>query len=499
MFLNDYSLDNFFDEMVDDQGQVRSWYQQFYAKISDLDPIELLSRQQAAERAFMLMGVTFNVYKEGAGIEKIFPFDIIPRIINHEEWAVIDKGLQQRIRALNLFIHDIYNDQKIIKDKVVPREIIETSPGYLKECIGIKPPRNIWCHITGTDLIKHSDGQYYVLEDNLRVPSGVSYVLGNRDIMKRTFPEVFESLGVRPIHDYPLQLLEMLQYLYRKENLVVAVLTPGIYNSAYFEHSFLAQQMGVQLVEGRDLVVKGGYVYMRTTKGFEKVDVIYRRIDSEFIDPRKFREDSVLGVPGIFDVWKRKHVALANALGTGVADDKVVYVYVPQIIKYYLDEDPIVQNVPTYLCWERDQREHVLANIATMVVKEANQSGGYGMLVGPASTREEQDKFKELIKANPREYIAQPTMALSRVPTIVGDHLEGRHVDLRPYILYGEEIKVMPGGLTRVALKKGSLVVNSSQGGGSKDTWVLNHPNQMSEDYSSGESQSQSQKQAESC
>ncbi|MCA9403240.1 MAG: circularly permuted type 2 ATP-grasp protein [Candidatus Omnitrophica bacterium] len=481
MMLQDYITEDFHDEMVDSQGNVRPWYRMFSDKMTFLGKEELLRRQYAAERAFMYMGVTFNVYKEGEGIEKIFPFDIIPRIINYDEWDIIEKGLEQRIRALNLFIHDVYNDQKIIKDNVVPRQIIESSPGFLKECIGIKPPRNIWCHITGTDLIKHRDGQYYVLEDNLRVPSGVSYVLGNRDIMKRTFPEVFESLGVRPIYQYPLNLLEMLQYLGKQENPVVAVLTPGIYNSAYFEHSFLAQQMGVQLVEGKDLVVKNGFVHMRTTKGLRKVDVIYRRIDDAFIDPRRFREDSMLGVPGIFDAWKKKHVALANALGTGVADDKVIYAYVPKIIKYYLNEDAVVQNVPTYLCWDDKQREHVLENIATMVVKAANQAGGYGMLVGPASTAAEQEEFKKLIKANPREYIAQPTMALSRVPTITGDQLEGRHVDLRPYILYGERVRVMPGGLTRVALRKGSLVVNSSQGGGSKDTWVLRDPNQSYE------------------
>lgn len=475
--MRDYAVEDFYDEMMSADGNVRSWYQSFYDKFSTLDRQEIIRRQYAAERAFMFMGVTFNVYKEGEGIEKIFPFDIVPRIVNHQEWDVIDAGLQQRIRALNLFIQDIYNDQKIIKDNVVPREIIESSVGFLKSCIGIKPHKDTWCHITGTDLIKHSDGQYYVLEDNLRVPSGVSYVLGNREIMKRTFPEVFESLGVRPVYDYPHRLLEMLQSLVKKENPVVVVLTPGIYNSAYFEHSFLAQQMGVQLVEGRDLVVKDGYVYMRTTKGFSKVDVIYRRIDDEFIDPKEFREDSLLGVPGLFEVWKKKRVALANALGTGVADDKVVYSYVPAIIKYYLDQDAIIQNVPTYLCWEEKQRQYVLENIATMVVKAANQSGGYGMLVGPASTKEEQEEFKRLIKAHPREYIAQPTMSLSRVPTIVGDHLEGRHVDLRPYILSGENIRVMPGGLTRVALKKGSLVVNSSQGGGSKDTWVLRDPN----------------------
>jgi uncharacterized circularly permuted ATP-grasp superfamily protein len=477
MPLHQYELDNFYDEMIAPDGKVRSCYEFFYNKISSLDHQEILRRQYAAERAFTLMGVTFNVYKEGQGIEKIFPFDIIPRIINHDEWDVIESGLQQRIIALNLFIHDVYNDQKIINDRVIPRDITESSQGFLKRCLGIKPPKNIWCHITGTDLIKHNDGQYYVLEDNLRVPSGVSYVLGNRDIMKRTFPEVFQALGVRPIYDYPLRLLEMLQFLVKKDNPVIVVLTPGIYNSAYFEHSFLAQQMGVQLVEGKDLVVRDGYVYMRTTQGFDKVDVIYRRIDDEYIDPLAFKEDSLLGIPGLFEVWEKKHVALANALGTGVADDKVIYSYVPEMIKYYLNEDAIVQNVPTYLCWDEKQRDHVLKNIATMVVKQANQSGGYGMLIGPASTKEEQEQFKNLIKAHPREYIAQPTMALSRVPTIVDDQLEGRHVDLRPYVLYGQDIKVMPGGLTRVALKKGSLVVNSSQGGGSKDTWVLRNPN----------------------
>lgn len=478
MNLNGYALDGFYDEMVDAQGVVRPWYQMFHEKMNSLDQQETMRRQYAAEHAFMYMGVTFNVYKEGEGIEKIFPFDIIPRIIDHAEWDVIEKGLQQRIRALNLFIHDVYNDQKIIKDHVVPREIVESSQGFLRACIGIKPPGDIWCHVTGTDLIKHSDGRYYILEDNLRVPSGVSYVLENREIMKRTFPEVFSNLGVRPIYDYPHRLLEMLQFLNKKDNPVVAVLTPGIYNSAYFEHSFLAQQMGVLLVEGRDLVVKNGYVYMRTTKGFDKVDVLYRRIDDIFMDPKQFKPDSILGIPGIFEVWKKGNIALANALGTGVADDKVIYAYVPQMIKYYLNEDAIIPNVSTYLCWEEKQRKHVIENIGDMVVKAANQSGGYGMLIGSASTKSEQEQFIRLIEANPREYIAQPIMSLSRVPTIVNDHLEGRHVDLRPYVLYGESIKVMPGGLTRVALQKGSLVVNSSQGGGSKDTWVLRNPNE---------------------
>ena len=315
MLFKDYALEKFYDEMVDAEGQIRPWCKLFHDKLSALDKRELLDRQYAAERAFMYMGVTFNVYKEGEGVEKIFPFDIIPRIINYSEWDVINSGLQQRIRALNMFIHDLYNDQNIIKDKIVPREIIESSPGFLKQCIGIKPQKNIWCHITGTDLIKHSDGQYYVLEDNLKVPSGVSYVLGNREIMKRTFPQVFEQLGVRPIADYPLWLLEMLQFLVNKDSPVVAVLTPGIYNSAYFEHSFLAQQMGAQLVEGKDLIVKNGYVYMRTTKGLEKVDVIYRRIDDDFIDPKVFREDSMLGVPGLFDAWKKKTCGVGQRTG----------------------------------------------------------------------------------------------------------------------------------------------------------------------------------------
>lgn len=474
--LKGYTLDQFYDEMLDANGHVRPSYQLFHDTLTSLDSDETVRRQYAAEKAFTTMGVTFNVYKEGEGIEKIFPFDIIPRIINHEEWAHIERGLKQRIHALNLFIHDVYNSQKIIKDRIIPRDIIESSAGYLKECLGTKPPRDIWCHITGSDLIRHNDGQYYVLEDNLRVPSGVSYVLGNREIMKRTFPRVFEKLGVRPIYDYPMHLLEMLQYLTDKENPVVVVLTPGIFNSAYFEHSFLAQQMGVQLVEGRDLIVKNNQVYMNTTRGLTQVDVIYRRIDSAFMDPTVFNRDSMLGIPGIFNVWHNRQVALANALGTGVADDKVIYAYVETMIKYYLNEDPILPNVPTFLCWDDQQRQHVLENIANMVVKAANQAGGYGMLVGPASTQEEQAHFKELIKANPREYIAQPVMSLSRVPTIVDNRLEGRHVDLRPYALYGKELKIMPGGLTRVALKKGSLVVNSSQGGGSKDTWVLRDP-----------------------
>jgi uncharacterized circularly permuted ATP-grasp superfamily protein len=436
---------------------------------------EILSRQRAAESLLLQMGITFNVYGEQAGVEKIFPFDILPRIVAAEEWVRIEAGLKQRIRALNLFIDDLYHDQKILKDGIIPSEIIYSAKSYRKQCIGFNPPRGIWCHITGTDLVRHGDGEIYVLEDNLRCPSGVSYVLENRQVMKSLFPAIFANSRIRPVADYPLKLRDMLEYL-SPDHITsprVVLLTPGIYNSAYFEHSFLAQQMGIELVEGRDLVVNDGFVLMRTTKGFERVDVIYRRLDDDFLDPECFRPDSMLGVPGLMEAYRAGNVALANAPGTGVADDKVVYAYVPRIVKYYLGEEIILPNVPTYICAEERDLQYVLENIDKLVVKAANESGGYGMLVGPHSTKEQQADFAEKVKANPRNYIAQPTLSLSRVPTIIGDKFEGRHVDLRPYILCGKDIFVMPGGLTRVALKKGSLVVNSSQGGGSKDTWVL--------------------------
>jgi len=471
--IENYKTGQFYDEMIDDNGKIRAGYKTIVKIIQELGPEEILRRQSAAEKTFRAMGITFNVYKEGEGVERIFPFDIVPRIINAAEWSTIEKGLQQRLHALNLFIHDVYNEGKIVKDGVVPKEIVYTSTGYQKSCVGIKPLQNIWCHISGIDLIKDETGENFVLEDNLQVPSGVSYVLENRALIKRTFPVAFEKTDVRPVSDYPLKLLETLQYISKKERPNVVVLTPGIYNSAYFEHSFLAQQMGAELVEGRDLVVYKGYVYMKTTKGLEKVDVIYRRIDDNYLDPKYFNSDSLLGVRGLFDVYKKRRVALVNAPGTGVADDKVIYAFVPKIIKYYLQEDPILSNVPTLLCWDKKQRDHVLDNIHKMVIKHANQSGGYGMLVGPQASDEELKSFKNKILNSPRNYIAQKTMSLSKVPTIVKNKLEGRHVDLRPYVLYGENITVMPGGLTRVALKKGSLIVNSSQGGGSKDTWVL--------------------------
>ena len=473
-----YNTDGFFDEMFAPDGGARPAVQMLVERIEGFPEGEFTRRQIAAEHALLRMGITFNVYADEQGVEKIFPFDLIPRIIDADEWNWIERGLKQRIHALNLFIDDVYHDQKILKDGIVPADVVLSSERYLQQCIGLDPPRGIWCHITGTDLVRDSDGQVYVLEDNLGCPSGVSYVVENRQVMKRTFPQLFGMSQIQPVEDYPSHLLNMLRYLAtdRVVSPEVAVLTPGIYNSAYFEHSFLAQQMGAELVEGRDLVVMDGFVHMRTTKGFERVDVLYRRINDDFLDPKAFKSESMLGVPGLMDVYKAGRITLVNAPGTCVADDKVVCSFVPQIIKYYLDEDIIVPNVPTYMCWEDTDRKYVLEHLDELVVKEANQSGGYGMLIGPHATKAEHEEFARRIKDNPRNYIAQPTLALSRVPVLIDDHFEGRHVDLRPFILYGEDIYVLPGGLTRVALKKGSLVVNSSQGGGSKDTWVLSGP-----------------------
>jgi len=475
MNFDNYQMDNFYDELFEAPGQPRASAAPLINRVKAMPPEDLMRYQKVAEAELLQMGITFTVYGSNEGTEKIFPFDVIPRIVNAQEWERIEKGLVQRIHALNLFIDDIYHDQKILKDKIIPKDMIKSSVGYREQCKGLNVPKNIWIHVTGTDLVRDNSGQFFVLEDNLRCPSGVSYVLENRDVLKRTLPKVFQNMNVRPVDDYPHRLLNMLQYLAPAAVSTprIVVLTPGAYNSAYFEHAFLAQQIGAELVEGRDLVVIDGYVMMRTTKGFERVDVIYRRIDDDFLDPNVFRADSQLGVPGLMDVYRAGRVALANAPGAGVADDKAIYTYVPAIIKYYLDEEPILPNVPTFMCWDPKQRQHVLKNLDKLVVKAVNQSGGYGMLVGPHATQSERDKFVELINANPRDYIAQPTLALSRVPIIVDDHFEGRHVDLRPYVLYGKSIYVMPGGLTRVALKKGSLVVNSSQGGGSKDTWVL--------------------------
>ena len=475
MNFESYDPENFYDEFFEKSGQPRAEVQKLIDRINSFSKRELANRQKAAESAFMQMGITFGVYGDQKGVEKVFPFDIIPRIIKARDWDFIDRGVKQRVFALNKFIDDIYHEQKIIKDGVISKELILSSVAYRKECEGLNPPKGIWCHISGIDLVRDDKGDFLVLEDNLRCPSGVSYVLGNRRVLKHTLPVVFESLPIRPVDDYTGRLAHTLRNLVpdsvMRPNIVI--LTPGIYNSAYFEHSFLAQQMGEELVEGQDLVVMDDFVYMRTTKGFEKVDAIYRRIDDEYLDPTVFNPDSLLGVPGLMNSYRKGKVALANAPGAGIADDKAIYAFVPEIIKYYTGEDAIIPNVPTFVCEDEKSRKHVIENIANFVVKTTHGSGGYGMLIGPFSTKEQQAQMIKNIKKDPRNYIGQPVVQLSRVPIVVKDHFEGRHVDLRPYVLYGEEIYVLPGGLTRVALEKNSLVVNSSQGGGSKDTWVL--------------------------
>ena len=471
-----YQPDGFYDELISPTGAARSSAKGLVAYLESLGDGELQNRQQLADAVIRDMGITFTVYTEEGNIDRSWPFDIIPRIIAARQWRKTAAGLMQRLQALNLFIDDIYHDQKIIKDGVVPRHLLEQSTNFRKECIGVSPPHRVWAHICGTDLVRDKDGEFYVLEDNLRVPSGVSYMLENRSITKRVLPELFENDDILPIDDYTNQLYNTLAALAPEvDKPEIVVLTPGIYNSAYFEHAFLAQQMGVELVEGSDLTVaKNGNVYMKTIGGLERVHVIYRRIDDWFLDPNLFNKDSVLGVPGLMTSWQQGKVALANAPGAGVADDKVVYAYIPQVIRYYLDQDPIIPNVETFLCSDDQQRQYVAANIHRLVVKPANESGGYGMLVGPHSTKKEQAKFIQLINQQPRNYIAQPTLALSTAPTIVGNKkVEPRHLDLRPFVLQGKNSYVTTGGLTRVAMVKGSLVVNSSQGGGSKDTWIV--------------------------
>lgn len=465
----------YYDEMLEAVGKPRGGFEKIVEGLGALGSA-LGQRQKAAEQAFLTAGITFTLRDErGEGTERIFPFDIVPRVIAAKEWDVIERGIKQRIVALNLFLRDIYGEQKILKDKVVPEYLIRSCAEFREPCIGLNPPRGIWCHVSGTDLVRDKSGQFHVLEDNVRCPSGVSYVLENRHILKRTLPRVFESVHIRPVDDYPMRLREMLRYLgqARVANPRVVVLTPGRFNSAYFEHAFLAQQMGVELVEAADLVVRDDFVHMRTTSGLARVDVIYRRVGDDYLDPKVFRSDSLLGVSGVMAVFEKGNVALANAPGTGVADDKAIYAYVEAIIKYYLDEDAILPNVPTFICSEDKHRQHVIENIKDLVIKATDGAGGYGMLIGPHATPDERREFVERIKKNPRGYIAQPTLSLSRAPTIVQQQFEPRHVDLRPFALYGEDVYVQPGGLTRVALRKGSLVVNSSQGGGSKDTWVL--------------------------
>ena len=474
--LNGYRAENFFDEMVGPGDQMRPHYARFRELFQALTLDEFEHKCQSVDLAFLRQGITFNVYGDAAGAEKIFPFDLLPRIIPAKEWEFLERGLVQRITALNLFLHDIYHEQKILKDGVIPPFYILSGRHFRREFVNFNVPKGIYIHVCGTDLIRDDAGNYLVLEDNGRCPSGVSYVLENRRAMKRTFPQMFESVGVRPVEDYPRELLRMLQHIAPAgvSDPTVVLLTPGAYNSAYFEHTYLARQMGIEIVEGRDLLVRDARVFMRTTKGLQPVHVIYRRVDDDFIDPTVFRRDSMLGVPGLVNAYRAGNVSLANSIGTGIADDKVMYYFVPRMIKYYLDQEPIIPNVPTYLASEEADKKYILENMEKLVVKSANESGGYGMLIGPKATKEEIEAFRKKVAAEPRNFIAQPTISLSRHPTHVADGLfEGRHIDLRPYIVYGEKIVIVPGGLTRVALRKGSLVVNSSQGGGSKDTWVL--------------------------
>ncbi|MBY0578301.1 MAG: circularly permuted type 2 ATP-grasp protein [Burkholderiales bacterium] len=472
----DYRVDNTFDELMTSDGQPRPLARGLCDFISELGEQELSKRVAAVNAAIMASGITFTVYTEAGNIDRAWPFDVIPRIIDGREWARVESGLKQRLAALNLFISDIYNEQNIVRDGVFPFEVLQDSKNFRSACIGAMPRFGVWAHICGTDLVRHSDGEFYVLEDNLRVPSGVSYMLENRQLMKRLFPEVFGSYRIQPVDDYTAQLYDTLAALSPRpeQRPIIAVLTPGIFNSAYFEHSYLAQQMGAELVEGADLtVLADDCVYMKTIDGLQRVDVIYRRIDDDFIDPEVFRPDSCLGVPGLMRAWRAGNVGLANAPGSGVADDKVVYAFVPQMIEYYLGEEAILPNVPSYLCMYDKDRDYVLANLDKLVVKPANESGGYGMLIGPQSTSAERAKFAELIRANPRNYMAQPTLSLSTAPTLCEEGLAPRHLDLRPFVLQSSQLYVTAGGLTRVALRKGSLVVNSSQGGGSKDTWIV--------------------------
>ncbi len=472
-----YKVKGLYDELLRGSGRPRPAAQVLCDYLRSLSDKDIEEYKAAAESAIHVMGITFTVYNEEEGsIDRAWPFDIIPRVIEKQEWLHVEAGLKQRVKALNLFIDDLYHEQRIVKDNVFPAKLLKNSKNFRPQCVGVSPPLGIWAHICGSDLVRDRDGTMYVLEDNLRVPSGVSYMMENRQVMKRVFPEMFDRYNILPVDDYPSQLYDTLAALSPRpgDQPEIVVLTPGIYNSAYFEHAYLAQQMGAELVEGSDLVVnKDDEVFMRTIEGLTRVDVIYRRIDDLFLDPEAFNPDSTLGVPGLMRAWKAGKVALANAPGAGVADDKVVYAYVPEIIKYYLGEDALLPNVPTYKCIDKDDREYVIQNIHEMVVKPANESGGYGMLIGPHSTKAEQKKFVRLIRRDPRNYVAQPMLMLSTAPTMVGNRAEPRHLDLRPFILSGQQTFVTTGGLTRVALREGSIVVNSSQGGGSKDTWIV--------------------------
>jgi uncharacterized circularly permuted ATP-grasp superfamily protein len=466
--------DRLYDEMFEADGNPRSHYRALFEQLSRLSADEFAERRRAVDASFVSQGIGFTVYEHADGIERIFPFDLIPRVVPHDEWDLLERGLVQRVRALDLFLHDVYHEQRILRERRIPVELVFGARHFRREMLGVDPPGGVYAHVAGIDVIRDERGEYLVLEDNLRSPSGASYMLENRQAMKRTFADLFERCGVLGIDQYPQQLLEVLASVTPPVASVptVVLLTPGVHNSAYFEHSFLARQMGVELVEGGDLVCHDDIVYMRTTRGLERVDVIYRRLDDDFLDPLVFREDSHLGAAGLFNAYRAGNVTLANAPGTGVADDKAVYAYVPEMIRFYLGEEPLLRNVPTFLAAREDDRAYILAHLDELVVKAVDASGGYGMLIGPSSTAAERSVFRARIEARPREFVAQPTIALSRHP-IYAEELRPAHVDLRPFVLHGSRISVVPGGLTRAALRPGSLVVNSSQGGGSKDTWVL--------------------------
>jgi uncharacterized circularly permuted ATP-grasp superfamily protein len=471
-----YDLAGFFDEMFDADGAPRRHYRRLHGALGGMSATEFRARCELADLTLVNQGITFTVYGDAQGVEKPFPVDLVPRIVPAEEWAVLKRGLEQRVRALNLFLHDVYHEGKILKDGVVPRELVVNAPNFRRGFVGADVPGDIYVHVCGTDLIRDADGTYRVLEDNCRTPSGVSYMLENRLILMRVFPSLFRENRIRPVDGYAASLLRNLRQLAPagRDDPTVVILTPGVYNSAYFEHSYLAQQMGIELVEGRDLFVDDNCVYMKTTTGPTRVDVVYRRIDDDFLDPLAFRPESALGVPGLVNAYRAGNVALANGIGTGVADDKAIYPYVPAMIRYYLGEEALLDQVHTYMGWKPDDLKYILERMPELVIKATNESGGYGMLIGPQATHSEIEEFRQKVRENPREYIAQPLISLSRSPCFFSDGFEGRHVDLRPYILCGkDDVTIVPGGLTRVALRKGSYVVNSSQGGGSKDTWVL--------------------------
>jgi uncharacterized circularly permuted ATP-grasp superfamily protein len=463
-----------FNEMFHADRSVRPHYSAFADWLAETPQARIAQNRNAADLLFHRVGITFAVYGEASGTERLIPFDIVPHVIPAQQWDTLGRGLRQRVTALNRFLHDIYHGQEIIQAGIIPAEQVNQNPQFRKEMVGVDVPGGVYAHVAGVDIVRHSDGEYYVLEDNLRTPSGVSYMLENRKMMMRLFPELFAQQLIRPVDHYPDLLLETLKSMATRENPTIVLLTPGHYNSAYFEHAFLAQQMGIELVEGADLFVLNSTVFMRTTQGPQKVDVIYRRIDDDFLDPLAFRPDSMLGVPGLLSAYRAGRVTLANAIGTGVADDKSMYPCVPEMIRFYLGEEPILKNVPTYVLRKKDDCAYVLAHLEELVVKEAQGSGGYGMLVGPTASRDERERYRQRILDAPERYIAQPTLSLSCVPTFCGDDLADRHIDLRPYVLSGaNNVTFVPGGLTRVALREGSLVVNSSQGGGVKDTWVV--------------------------